>query len=99
MALDGTSVGDVPADVVAHAAHEGQSEITVAGVGYEAQVRPLTGSGTQPIGSLVMAQRMDGVLSLFPNARFVFAIGMFAMLGLALGTALRARQIADARVL
>ncbi len=98
VAPDGTSVGDVPAGVVGHAPQEGQSEISVDGIAYEAQVRPLTGFGSEPIGSLVMAQRMDGVLSLFPSARLVFAIGMFAMLGLSLATALRARQIAGARV-
>jgi hypothetical protein len=45
-----------------------------------------------------MAQRMDSVLSLFPNARVVFAIGMVAALGLALATMFRARRITGARV-
>lgn len=98
VAPDGTSVGDVPPVVVTRVPREGQAEIMVDGVAYEAQVRPLTGFGPQPIGSLVMAQRMDGVLSLFPSVRLVFAIGLVGMLGLALGTALRARQIAGARV-
>ena len=97
LAPDGTHVGDVPADVVARLPRDGEAEVTIDGVTYEAQVRPLTGFGAKPIGSLVMAQRMDGVLSLFPNVRLVFALGMFGALGIALGTMLRARRITGAR--
>jgi hypothetical protein len=98
VAPDGTPVGDVPDRLVAIAPAEGQAELTLDGVAYEVQARPLTGFGAKPIGRLVMAQRMDGVLSLFPNARVVFAIGMVAALGLALATMLRARRITGARV-
>jgi predicted Ser/Thr protein kinase len=94
VAPDGTGVGDVPAALVAVAPGEGQAEIGLDGTAYEIQALPLTSFG----GRLVMAQRMDGVLSLFPNARMVFALGMLAMLGLAIGTALKARRITGARV-
>ena len=98
VAPDGTPVGDVPDRLVAIAPGEGQAELTIDGVAYEVQARPLTGFGPKPIGRLVMAQRMDSVLSLFPNARVVFAIGMIAALGLALATMFRARRITGARV-
>ncbi len=98
VAPDGTPVGDVPDRVVAIAPADGQAELTVDGVAYEVQARPLMGFGPQPIGRLVMAQRMDGVLSLFPNARLVFALGMVGALGLALATMLRALRITGARV-
>ena len=63
----------------------------------EWNVQPQSARYDKPIGRLVMAQRMDGVLQLFPNARMVFAIGALAMLGLALGTSLKARRITGAR--
>ena len=93
VAPDGTPVGDVPEPLVAASPRIGQAEITLDGVVYELEARPLVGPGTTEIGRLVMAQRMDGVLSLFPNARLVFVLGMLAMLGLAVGTAVRARRI------
>ncbi|MBL0214352.1 MAG: serine/threonine protein kinase [Myxococcales bacterium] len=93
VAPDGTPVGDVPEPLVAAGPRIGQAEITLDGVVYELEARPLVGPGTTEIGRLVMAQRMDGVLSLFPNARLVFVLGMLAMLGLAVGTAVRARRI------
>jgi hypothetical protein len=67
-------------------------------IAYEVQALPLSGFGATALGRLVMAQRMDGVLSLFPHARMVFAIWMLGMLGLAIGTALKARRITGARV-
>ncbi len=94
VAPDGTPVGDVPQALVAAAPAQGQGEITLDGVTYEVESRPLTGFGASAIGRLVMAQRMDGVLSLFPHARLVFALGMLAMLGLAIGTAIKTRRIA-----
>ncbi|MBA3458530.1 MAG: serine/threonine protein kinase [Deltaproteobacteria bacterium] len=97
VAPDGTSVGDVPAALIAAAPREGQAEVDANGTTYEVQSRPLTGFGPTAIGSLVMAQRMDGVLQLFPHARAVFAVGALAMLGLALATALKARRITGAR--
>jgi hypothetical protein len=68
-------------------------EVPPADSTYEVQSLPLTGFG----GRLVMAQRMDGVLQLFPHARAVFAAGALAMLGLAFATALKARRITGAR--
>jgi hypothetical protein len=41
---------------------------------------------------------MDSVLSLFPHARSVFALAVLAVLGLAISTALKARQITGVRV-
>ncbi|MBL9016839.1 MAG: serine/threonine protein kinase [Myxococcales bacterium] len=97
VAPDGTSVGDVPPSLVAAAPADGEAERASDGATYEVLARPLTGFGEKPIGRLVMAHQMDGVLQLFPHARTVFAIGALAMLGLALGTAIKARRITGAR--
>ena len=94
VAADGTPVGDVPPAVVSAAPVVGQRSITVDGTSYEVQALPLTGFD----GRLVMAQPMSSVLALFPNARVVFLIAMFAALVTALGTAIRARRITGARV-
>ncbi|MGE0398182.1 MAG: protein kinase [Kofleriaceae bacterium] len=53
--------------------------------------------GGEPIGRLVMARKMDSVLSLFPHARTVFAFATLAAILVALATALRARRITGAR--
>jgi len=94
VAADGTPVGDVPSEVVGAAPAEGQQTLTLDGTTYEVQSLPLTGFA----GRLVMAQRMDSVLALFPGARTVFLIAMILALGVALGTANRARRITGARV-
>ena len=94
VAADGTPVGDVPTEVVAAAPVVGQHTLTLDGTIYEVQSLPLTGFA----GRLVMAQRMDSVLALFPGARKVFLIAMLAALGTALGTAIRARRITGAKV-
>ena len=89
VALDGTVDGSVPAELV-DTAPEGYQvrSITVA--------NPL-GQGGEPIGRLVMARRIDSVLSLFPHARIVFAFAMLAALVVAIATAQRARAITGAR--
>ncbi len=94
VAADGTLVGDVPAEVVAATPVSGQHSLTLDGTTYEVQSLPLTGFS----GRLVMAQPMNSVLALFPGARTVFLIAMLAALGVALGTAIRARRITGARV-
>ena len=47
---------------------------------------------------VVMARRIDTVLSLFPGARLVFALALVGCVLLAIATAIRARQVTDARV-
>jgi len=94
VASDGTPVGDVPVEVVAAASVDGQRSFTLDGTTYEVQALPLTGFD----GRLVMAQPMDSVLALFPGARTVFLFALLAALGVALGTAIRARRITGARV-
>ena len=94
VAADGTPVGDVPASVVQAAPTTGQRTLTHDGTTYEVQSLPLTGFD----GRIVMAQPMDSVLALFPNARVVFLLAMLAALVTALGTAIRARRITGARV-
>ncbi|MBA3454892.1 MAG: serine/threonine protein kinase [Deltaproteobacteria bacterium] len=94
VAADGTSVGDVPPEVVKAAPAIGQSTITLDGTTYAVQSLPLTGFA----GRLVMGQRIDSVLTLFPGARVVFLIAMLAALAAAIGTAVLARRITGARV-
>jgi hypothetical protein len=57
---------------------------------------PIAFDGTS-IGSVVMARELGGGLALFPHARLLFALAMFGALGLFVATALRARQITNAR--
>ena len=82
VAPDGTSIGDVPPDLAA-------DEWVVSTV-------PIAFDGA-PIGSVVMARELGGGLALFPHARLLFALAMLAALGVFGGTALRARQITNAR--
>jgi predicted Ser/Thr protein kinase len=82
VAPDGTSIGEVPGDLAA-------DEWVVSTV-------PIAFDGTS-IGSVVMARELGGGLALFPHARLLFALAMFASLGLFGATALRARQITNAR--
>ena len=65
---------------------------------YLVQARPLADATGRPFAKVVMAREIDGVLSLFPHARAVFAIAAALAVALALGTAWRARQITGARV-
>jgi len=50
------------------------------------------------IAQIVMARKLDGVLTLFPHARLLFALAALVALSLALGTAWQARKITGARV-
>jgi serine/threonine protein kinase len=95
VALDGTPEGTVPRAIVARASI-GTSELTEDGSSYEVQTLSLANPQVpngEPIGRLVMARRTGSVLSLFPGARTVFALALILAIGLASGTALRARQI------
>ncbi len=59
----------------------------------DAALRPSVGD--KPVGYVVMAQELGGVLSgLFPGARMVFAFAALAALALAIATTLRARAMA-----
>ena len=89
VALDGTVDGAVSREIA-----------TTSPEGYQVQsivlANPLV-QGGEPIGRLVMARRIDSVLSLFPHARTVFALATLAAILVALMTAMRARQITGAR--
>ena len=95
VALDGTAIADdgMPRDLVRRA-NSTINEVRVDGHSYLVQSRAVAGlerKGT--IAHVVMARRLDGVLSLFPGARIVFALTMLLALGVAVGTFVRARQI------
>jgi hypothetical protein len=99
VAPDGSAVGDAP-DALVHAAPAGGevAEVGEAGKPYLVQARPLADARGRPFATVVMARSIDGVLSLFPHARAVFAFAMISALALSFATALRARQITAARV-
>jgi len=62
--------------------------------------QPLTDLERQPVGHVVMARELGGVLSgLLPGARLTFALALalVATIAAALATALRARRITGAR--
>ncbi len=82
VALDGTSIGDVPANLDAES--------------WVVNTVPIHFDNAQ-VGSVVMARELGGVLALFPHARLVFALAMLGALGVAATTAFRARQITNAR--
>jgi predicted Ser/Thr protein kinase len=98
VAMDGTAIGEVPTALVRRAPASGEiADITLDGVVYEVQARPLPDFSGQPIGLVVMARPLSGVLSgLFPGARTVFAIAALGALVLFGATAMRARKIAGA---
>jgi len=97
VAPDATSVGEVPAELVAQIARG--TATTEAHIGdYQVQAVPLFDYDHTVLGHVVMARSADSVLSLFPGARIAFAIAMCLALGAAVATALRARKITFARV-
>jgi hypothetical protein len=95
VAFDGASVGDVPPALVA-AAPPGDTAVEAEhdGVLYQVKSVPFTNFDGKPVGRVVMARELGGVLSLFPGARAVFAGTAFGALVLALLTYLRARRVA-----
>ncbi|HUS29418.1 MAG TPA: serine/threonine-protein kinase [Kofleriaceae bacterium] len=97
---DGTSLSNagMRPELIA-AATSGADEARIDGKTYQLQSFPVLGLDKQtPIGRVVMARPNDAVLSIFPGARLVFALTMFAALLLAAFTWNRARQITVGRV-
>ncbi|HEU0033465.1 MAG TPA: serine/threonine-protein kinase [Kofleriaceae bacterium] len=71
------------------------AEVEHAGRLYQVKTQELKGFDREPVGQVVMARELGGVLSgLFPGARTVFAITALVALALALATMLRMRQLA-----
>ncbi len=95
VAFDGGSVGDLPPPLVA-AAPPGDATVEAEhdGALYQVKSVPFTNFDGKPMGRVVMARQLGGVLSLFPGARGVFAGAALGALVLALLTYLRARKVA-----
>jgi predicted Ser/Thr protein kinase len=92
---EGLAPSLVQAALAAPAA-SGVSEIEDGGRTYQVQARPIRGiDGQGTIAHVVMARRLDGVLSLFPGARIVFALAALAALLLSVATFWRARSISE----
>jgi predicted Ser/Thr protein kinase len=95
VAPDGTSIGSLPTTLL-DAAHREISEVAYAGDEYQVQQRDVPGlEGQPPIGRVVMARKIGGVLSLFPGSRIVFAVATLLSLVLAAFAAWQARRIAS----
>jgi hypothetical protein len=91
VAPDGTATGDAqitPAEIAAARASDG---VTTVG-DHEVQARPLLGLDEKPIATVVMARRLDGVLTFFPGARLVFGLAALVALGIAGGAIWRRRD-------
>ena len=98
VAPDGTATGDLPTELL-DAAHRQISEVAYAGDEYQVQERDVPGlEGQPPIGRVVMARKIGGVLSLFPGSRVVFAVATLLSIALAGYAAWRARRITQARI-
>ena len=98
VAMDGRSVGDATAALVAAAPMPGDAPATtvVDDVTYQVQTLAIPGSdGQGTIARLVMANPVGG-LTVFPHARLVFGLLLLAALAGALGTGVRARAMARA---
>jgi len=99
---DGTSISNegLSQALVGAAPRSGDiANVTDGGHIYQVQSRGVHGfDGTTEIARVVMARQLDGVLQLFPGASLVFALAALAALGVAVATAMRARQITGARV-
>ena len=79
---DGDTRGDVPTELLARLpATDAITEVTIDTKTYQLRAVDMVGPDGMTVGRVVMASRVDGVLSLFPGARTVFA---FAMIGAAL---------------
>jgi hypothetical protein len=95
VALDGSAIGGLPRALIEAApADEQSAEVRVDGGVYQVQTLPMSGlAGQGTIAHVVMARPLDGVLSLFPGARLVFAIATFGALLLAATTYATARKL------
>jgi serine/threonine protein kinase len=100
VAHDGTAIGEVPLALIKAApADDTIEEVRVDGVSYHVQSLPMTGLADQgTIAHVVMARPLDGVLSLFPFARLVFALAALAALLLAATTYANARKLTNATI-
>jgi hypothetical protein len=90
VAPDGTYQGEVPGEIVARATANAVQEITIGTATYQVQAKPIV---DERVGRIVMATRIDGLLSLFPHARTVFAAAMILAMLVAVGTYLRMRHL------
>jgi predicted Ser/Thr protein kinase len=97
--LEGVHVGAVPAELAGAAPRDGSiAELHHGGTAYQVKAQALVDLDGRPVGHVVMARELGGVLSgLFPGARVAFALAMLAALAAAAATALRARRITGAR--
>ena len=93
VAPDGSAQGDVPHELLEARATDAIREVTVGSRTYQVRAKTLLGPDEQPIGRVVMASRVDGVLSLFPQARRVFAVAMIAAILVAIAMFVRARAL------
>jgi serine/threonine protein kinase len=94
VAPDGTAIGDVPPALVkVAAATAGTAEASAGGAMYQVLAQPIRGFDNQVVGDVVMARKLDTVLSLFPGARLVFALTMIGAIAVAAASALWTRHI------
>ncbi|HEY5946533.1 MAG TPA: hypothetical protein VIV40_13620, partial [Kofleriaceae bacterium] len=100
VALDGTAIGELPPALIKAALADDQAtEVRIDGRTYQVQSLPVAGmTGQGTIAHVVMARPLDGVLSLFPGARLVFALTCIAALLLAATTYATARKLSVARI-
>jgi hypothetical protein len=95
----GELTGAVPAALAAAAPRGGTTaEVRHGGTAYQVKAQALTDPGGRPVGHVVMARELGGVLAgLFPGARTAFALAMLAALAISAAATLRARRIVGAR--
>jgi serine/threonine protein kinase len=77
---EGEARGDVPPALLAEMPENMTTakEVTLGRQTYQVLAKDITGPDGTRVGRVVMASRIDGVLSLFPHARTVFAVAMLA---------------------
>lgn len=99
VAPDHTFVADPGLDerLVRAAPRDGIAQVSAHGREYRVLQFPIV-DGHHEIAQIVMAREVDGVLTLFPHARLLFALATIGALSLALVTAWHARTITGARV-
>ncbi len=99
VAPNNTLVADPGLDesVVRAAPRDGIAQVAQRGHEYRVLSFPMIDDHHE-IAQVVMARKVDGVLTLFPHARLLFAIAALGAIALACGTALQARKITGARV-
>jgi serine/threonine protein kinase len=75
---EGDARGDVPLELLAGMRDDIKTtqEVALGTRTYQVLAKDITGPDGTRVGRVVMASRIDGVLSLFPHARTVFAVAM-----------------------